>query len=74
MQATAGTLGYLATDDLRAVQEPPGHSDPRTMPCYANIADTPKGFIAGLGRRTLHLLVGVLPQRTKPMPKQPEGR
>jgi integrase len=39
---TAGTLGYLHTGDLRAVQDFLGHADPRTTAKYAHVVDMAK--------------------------------
>lgn len=39
LRHTAGTLGYLHTKDLRAVQEMLGHSDPRMTSRYAHVVD-----------------------------------
>jgi integrase/recombinase XerD len=38
----AGTLGYLHTGDLRAVQDFLGHADPRTTARYAHVVDMAK--------------------------------
>jgi site-specific recombinase XerD len=42
LRHTAGTLGYLHTGDLRAVQEFLGHSDPRMTARYAHVVDMAK--------------------------------
>ena len=39
LRHTAGTLGYLYTRDLRAVQELLGHTDPRMTARYAHVVD-----------------------------------
>ena len=39
---TAGTLGYLHTGDLRAVQDFMGHADPRMTAKYAHVVDMAK--------------------------------
>ena len=39
LRHTAGTLGYLHTGDLRAVQELLGHADPRMTARYAHVVD-----------------------------------
>ena len=38
----AGTLGYLHTGDLRAVQDFLGHADPRMTAKYAHVVDMAK--------------------------------
>jgi len=42
LRHTAGTLGYLHTGDLRAVQELLGHADPRMTARYAHVVDMAK--------------------------------
>ncbi len=42
LRHTAGTLGYLHTGDLRAVQDFLGHTDPRMMARYAHVVDMVK--------------------------------
>jgi len=42
LRHTAGTLGYLHTGDLRAVQEFLGHADPRMTAKYAHVVDMAK--------------------------------
>ena len=42
LRHTAGTLGYLHTGDLRAVQDFLGHADPRMMARYAHVVDMAK--------------------------------
>jgi len=42
LRHTAGTLGYLHTGDLRAVQELLGHADPRMTARYAQVVDMAK--------------------------------
>jgi len=42
LRHTAGTLGYLHTRDLRAVQEMLGHADPRMTAKYAHVVDMAK--------------------------------
>ena len=42
LRHTAGTLGYLHTDDLRAVQDFLGHADPRMTAKYAHVVDMAK--------------------------------
>ena len=42
MRHTAGTLGYLHTGDLRAVQDFLGHTDPRMTARYAHVVDMVK--------------------------------
>jgi site-specific recombinase XerD len=42
LRHTAGTLGYLHTGDLRAVQELLGHADPRMTARYAHVVDMVK--------------------------------
>jgi len=39
LRHTAGTLGYLHTKDLRAVQELLGHTDPRMTARYVHVVD-----------------------------------
>jgi len=39
LRHTAGTLGYLHTGDLRAVQDFMGHADPRMTAKYAHVVD-----------------------------------
>jgi hypothetical protein len=40
--STAGTLGYLHTGDLRAVQDFLGYADPRMTAKYAHVVDMAK--------------------------------
>jgi site-specific recombinase XerD len=42
LRHTAGTLGYLHTGDLRAVQDFMGHADPRMTAKYAYVVDMAK--------------------------------
>ena len=42
LRHTAGTLGYLHTGDLRAVQDFLGHADPRMTAKYAHVVDMAK--------------------------------
>jgi hypothetical protein len=42
LRHTAGTLGYLHTGDLRAVQDFMGHADPRMTAKYAHVVDMAK--------------------------------
>jgi site-specific recombinase XerD len=42
LRHTAGTLGYLHTGDLRAVQDFLGHADPRMTSKYAHVVDMAK--------------------------------
>jgi integrase len=42
LRHTAGTLGYLHTGDLRAVQDFLGHADPRMTSRYAHVVDMAK--------------------------------
>jgi integrase/recombinase XerD len=42
LRHAAGTLGYLDTGDPRAVQDFPGHADPRTTAKYAHVVDMAK--------------------------------
>jgi integrase/recombinase XerD len=42
LRHTAGTLGYLHTGDLRAVQDFMGHADPRMTAKYAHVVDIAK--------------------------------
>lgn len=42
LRHTAGTLGYLHTNDIRAVQELLGHTDPRMTSRYAHVVDMAK--------------------------------
>ena len=42
LRHTAGTLGYLHTGDLRAVQDFLGHADPRMTARYAHVVDMAK--------------------------------
>ena len=42
LRRTAGTLGYLHTGDLRAVQDFMGHADPRMTAKYAHVVDMAK--------------------------------
>ena len=50
LRHTAGTLGYLHTGDLRAVQDFLGHADSRMTSRYAHVVDmakkNPAPFIA----------------------------
>jgi integrase/recombinase XerD len=42
MRYTAAALGCLHTGDLRAVQDFPGHAEPRMTAKYAHVVDTAK--------------------------------
>jgi integrase len=42
LRHAAAPLGYLDTGDLRAVQDFPGHADPRMTARYAHVVDMAK--------------------------------
>jgi integrase len=46
LRHTAGTVGYLHTGDLWAVQDFLGHADPRMTARYAHVVDMAKKNLA----------------------------